>query len=73
MGGSGLDGSGSRYGLTAVVNTVMKLWVPKTSEFLDFFLFRWRYSPLWALACRTVPVHFPLYITNSLHLLTPST
>jgi len=38
-----------------------------------FFFFRWRYSPLWALACRTIAFHFPLSITNSLHLLTPST
>ena len=38
-----------------------------------FFFFRWRYSPLWALACRTIPLHFSLSFTNSLHLLTPST
>ena len=38
-----------------------------------FFFFRWRYSPLWALACRTIPLHFSLSITNSLHLLTAST
>jgi len=38
-----------------------------------FFFFRWRYSPLWALACRTIPLHFSLSITSSLHLLTPST
>ena len=40
-----------------------------------FFFFRWRYSPLWALACRTVPLHLSLStsITNSLHLLTPTT
>jgi hypothetical protein len=37
--------------------------------------FRWRYSPLWALACRAirVPLHLSLAITNSLHLLTSST
>ena len=38
-----------------------------------FFFFRWRYSPLWALACRTIPLHLSLSITNSLHLLTPNT
>jgi len=37
------------------------------------FFFCWRYSPLWALACRTIPLHFSLSFTNSLHLLTPST
>jgi len=37
------------------------------------FFFRWRYSLLWTLACRTIPLHFSLSITNSLHLLTPST
>ena len=42
-----------------------------TSSF--FFFIRWRYSPLWALACRTIPLHFSLSITNSLHHLTPST
>jgi hypothetical protein len=41
--------------------------------FFFFFIFRWHYSPLWALACRTIPLHFSLSITNSLHLLTPST
>ena len=40
---------------------------------LFFFFFHWHYSPLWALACRTMSVHFFLSITNSLHLLTPST
>ena len=38
-----------------------------------FFFFRWCYSPLWALACPKIPLHFPLSFTNSLHLLTPST
>jgi hypothetical protein len=38
-----------------------------------FFFFRWRYSPLWGLACRKMSVHFVLPITNSLHLLTPIT
>jgi hypothetical protein len=28
---------------------------------------------LWALACRTISLHFVLSVTNSLHLLTPST
>jgi len=37
------------------------------------FFFRWRYSPLWALACRTIPLHLSLSITSSLHLLTPNT
>jgi len=37
------------------------------------FFFHWRYSLLWALACRTMPLHFSLSMTNSLHLLTPST
>ena len=37
------------------------------------FFFHWHYSPLWALACRTISFHFYLSITNSLHLLTPST
>ena len=39
----------------------------------SFFFFRWRYIPLWALACRTIPLRFSLSLTNSLHLLTPST
>jgi hypothetical protein len=37
------------------------------------YFFHWRYSPLWALACRTIPLHLSLSVTNSLHLLTPST
>jgi len=39
----------------------------------SFFSFHWHYSPLWALACRTISLHFVLSVTNSLHLLTPST
>ena len=35
--------------------------------------FHWHYSPLWALACRTMSFHFFLSVTNSLHLFTPST
>jgi len=38
-----------------------------------FFFFRWRYSTLWALACRTIPLHLFLSITNCLRLLTPNT
>ena len=38
-----------------------------------YFFFRWRYSPLWVFACQTIPLHFSLSFTNSLHLLTPST
>jgi len=41
-------------------------WINKTF----FFFFRWCYSPLWAWR---IPLHFSLSITNSLHLLTPST
>ena len=37
------------------------------------FFFYWHYGPLWALACRTMSFHFFLSVTNSLHLLTPST
>ena len=38
-----------------------------------FFFFHRHYSPLWALACRTMSFYFFLSVTNSLHLLTPST
>ena len=38
-----------------------------------FFFFHCHYSPLWALACRTMSFHFFLSATNSLHLLTPCT
>jgi len=38
-----------------------------------FFFFHWCYNPLWALACRTRPLHLSLSITNSLNLLTPNT
>jgi hypothetical protein len=37
------------------------------------FFFHWRYSPLWALACRTIPLPFSVSITSSVHILTPST
>ena len=53
-----------RDSLRALVNTVMNLL---------FFFFHLHYSPLWALACRTMSFHFFLSATTSLHLLTPST
>ena len=40
---------------------------------MTVFFFHWHYSPLWALACRTKYFRFFLSVTNSLHLLTPST
>ena len=43
------------------------------SEVDFFFFFCWHYSLLWALACWTIPLHWPLSITNFLHLLTPNT
>jgi len=50
----------------------MRIVYSLCEKILSFF-FRWRYSPLWALASRTIPLHFSLSITTSLHLLTPST
>ena len=41
--------------------------------FFFFFSFHSHYSPLCALACRTMSFHFFLSATNSLHLLTRST
>jgi hypothetical protein len=41
--------------------------------FVCKFFFHSHYSLLWALACRTIPLHFSLSITNSLHLLASST
>ena len=38
-----------------------------------FFFFHWNYSPMWALACRTMSFHFFLSAISYLHLLTPST
>ena len=35
--------------------------------FFFFFFFHWHYSPLWALAFRTVSFQFFLSATNSLH------
>jgi len=43
------------------------------TEIKFFLFFHWHYSPLWALAWRTMSFHFFLSATNSLHLLTPST
>ena len=48
-------------------NGVSKHFLP------NFFFFHWHYSPLWALACRTISFHFILSATKSLHLLTNST
>ena len=57
-------------------NAVSHHWKPRNIKMFSiniFFFFRWHYSPLWALGCRTIHLHFSLSITNSLHLLTPST
>ena len=48
--------------------------INSTSSYIFiFFFFHWHYSPLWALACRTMSFHFFLSATDSLHFLTPST
>jgi hypothetical protein len=39
----------------------------------NFCFFHRCYSPLWALACQTMSLHFVLSVTNSLHLLNPRT
>ena len=41
--------------------------------FFFFLLLHRHYSPLWALACRTMSFYFFLAANNFLHLLTPST
>ena len=53
-----------------ILSSVACLAIP---YFCTSFFFHWHYSPLWALACRTMSVHFFLSATSSLHLLTPST
>ena len=52
----------------------LKIWFKEHIHNREYnFLFCWRYNPLWALACRTIPLHLSLSITNSLHLLAPNT
>ena len=50
-------------------------FIPESSSSSFFFFFlllllllllHWRCSPLWALACRTIPLHLSLSITNYL-------
>ena len=48
-------------------------WSGETRPLGISFFVHWHYSPLWTLACRKMSFHFFLSITNSLHLLTPST
>ena len=50
----------------------IRAWVNPYPMYILFFFHR-NYSPLWAVACRTMSFHFSLSATNSLHLLTPST
>jgi hypothetical protein len=33
-----------------------------------FFFFHWHYSPLWALPCRTISLHFP-YLSPTLSII----
>jgi len=55
-------------------NTWFFISMPRSnSEPHKPFFFRWRYSPLWALACWKIPLHLSLSITSSLHLPTPNT
>ena len=58
---------------SASYNSAPTLRILIKFDILFFLFFHWRFSPLWALACRTMSVHFSLSVTNSLHLLTPST
>ena len=65
--------------LCVYLHTFTQVWKPGWITnyviplLLAFFFYHLHYSPLWALACRTMSFHFFLSATNSLHLLTPST
>ena len=52
---------------------VQKQWLTVSRKQFLLLFFHLHCSPLWALACRTMPFHIFLSATNSLHLLTPST
>jgi len=56
-----------------VVNPVSQTHFRVEANDYFIFFFHWHYSPLWALACRTISFHFSLSTTNSFHLLTPTT
>ena len=60
-----------QYGVHTWFHTKNVNWILVSKQ--TIFFFHWRYSPLWALACRTMPLNFSLSITNSSHLLTPVT
>ena len=66
------------YRHSRTLNEVLTI-IRNSKNILFFFffflilLFHWHYSPLWALACRTMSFHFFLSATNPLHHLTPST
>ena len=73
-----LTGSDKRYSSDEMFNSLRYLNqnIMYSSTALSFgtsLFFHWHYSPLWALACQTLSVHFFLSAINSLHLLTPST
>jgi hypothetical protein len=70
------NGNGQRNGRTFTASrcTMSTKGVCKLNgTCVFFFFFRWRYSPLWSLACRKILLNFSLSITNTFHLLTPST
>jgi hypothetical protein len=55
----------------AAISSVMSICPATWNNWAAFF--HWRYNLLWALACRTIPLHLSLSVTNSVHLLTPNT
>ena len=42
--------------------------VKKLGHYFFFFFFHWYYSPLWALACRTISFHFFSYLPPTLSI-----
>jgi hypothetical protein len=49
------------------------MWEDSEVDIRLLLLLHWHYNPLWVLAYRTISLHCFLSVTNSLHLLTPST
>jgi hypothetical protein len=54
-----------RQNFSSVVDTAEDRFATSfLDSFFFFFFFRWRYSLLWALAYRTIPLHFSLSPTH---------
>ena len=60
--------SSEAFALLLPLYSILPIFSRKREYCIFFFFFYWHYSPLWALACRTMSFHFFPYLLPTLSI-----